>query len=38
MTGLASVRDHNANLHVVFRSYGDVRSTSDVLDLISAGR
>lgn len=27
-------RDHNATLHVVYRSYGDVRSTADVVDLI----
>ena len=35
----AAVRDqdHNATLHVVYRSYGDVRSTSDVLDLIDSG-
>lgn len=26
--------DHNATLHVVYRSYGDVRSTADVVDLI----
>ena len=30
-------RDHNATLHVVHRSYGDVRPTAEVLDLI-AGR
>ena len=35
----AAVRDqdHNATLHVVHRSYGDVRPTVEVLDLI-AGR
>ena len=27
-------RDHNATLHVVYRSYGDVRPTADVVDLI----
>ena len=30
--------DHNATLHVVHRSYGDVRSTEDVRGLIAAGR
>lgn len=30
-------RDHNATLHVVHRSYGDVRSTAEVLGLIAAG-
>lgn len=30
-------QDHNATLHVVYRSYGDVRSTDDVLGLIAAG-
>lgn len=30
-------RDHNATLHVVYRSFGDVRSTSEVLELIEAG-
>ncbi len=29
-------RDHNATLHVVHRSYGDVRSTHDVLGLVAA--
>lgn len=29
-------RDHNATLHVVYRSYGDVRSTDDVLGLVAA--
>jgi nicotinamidase-related amidase len=29
-------RDHNATLHVVHRSYGDVRSTDDVLALLAA--
>ena len=28
-------RDHNATLHVVYRSYGDVRSTEDVLGLLA---
>lgn len=27
-------REHNATLHVVYRSFGDVRPTSEVLDLI----
>lgn len=31
-------QDLNATLHVVYRSYGDVRPTTDVLDLITAGR
>ena len=31
-------QDHNATLHVVYRSYGDVRSTDAVLGLISAGQ
>ena len=31
-------RDHNATLHVVYRSYGDVRRTGEVLELIEAGR
>jgi nicotinamidase-related amidase len=30
-------RDHNATLHIVYRSYGDVRSTEDVLGLIVRG-
>lgn len=30
-------RDHNATLHVVYRSYGDVRPTEDVLGLIVSG-
>ena len=30
-------RDHNATLHVVHRSFGDVRSTAEVLDLIGRG-
>ncbi|RYC11306.1 cysteine hydrolase family protein [Nocardioides zhouii] len=30
-------QDHNATLHVVHRSYGDVRSTDEVLGLIAAG-
>ena len=29
-------QDHNATLHVVYRSYGDVRSTDEVLGLIAA--
>lgn len=31
-------RDHNATLHVVYRSYGDVRSTEDVLQLVASAR
>jgi nicotinamidase-related amidase len=30
-------QDHNATLHTVYRTFGDVRSTSDVLDLIGTG-
>lgn len=30
-------QDHNATLHVVYRSYGDVRPTAEVLALIAAG-
>ncbi|KQV64895.1 isochorismatase [Nocardioides sp. Root122] len=30
-------QDHNATLHVVYRSYGDVRSTADVLELMAGG-
>jgi nicotinamidase-related amidase len=30
-------RDHNAALHVVYRSYGDVRSTSEVIGLVESG-
>ena len=30
-------QDHNATLHVVYRSYGDVRSTSEVLELVQHG-
>ena len=28
-------RDHNATLHIVYRSYGDVRSTEEVLGLLA---
>ena len=37
--GCAAIRDqdHNAARHVVYRSFGDVRSTSEVLDLIESG-
>lgn len=31
-------QDHNATLHVVYRAFGDVRSTDDVLTLIDRGR
>jgi hypothetical protein len=32
----AAVRDqdHNATLHTVYRTFGDVRSTTDILSLI----
>jgi nicotinamidase-related amidase len=30
-------QDHNATLHVVYRTYGDVRPTADVLSLIDQG-
>ena len=30
-------QDHNATLHVVYRTYGDVRSTADVLTLMDQG-
>ncbi|MFE0583104.1 MULTISPECIES: isochorismatase family cysteine hydrolase [unclassified Streptomyces] len=30
-------QDHNAALHTVYRSFGDVRSTAEVLGLIGAG-
>lgn len=29
--------DHNAALHTIYRTFGDVRPTSEVLELISAG-
>lgn len=29
-------RDHNATLHVVYRSYGDVRPTAEVLEMLAA--
>jgi ureidoacrylate peracid hydrolase len=37
--GTAGVRDsvHNATLRTIYRSFGDVRPTTDVLELISAG-
>lgn len=37
--GCAAVRDqdHNATLHVVYRSFGDVRPTAEVLALIEQG-
>lgn len=31
-------QDHNATLHVVYRSYGDVRPTDEVLALIAAAK
>ena len=27
-------QDHNATLHTVYRTFGDVRSTADILSLI----
>lgn len=30
-------QDHNATLYNVYRSFGDVRPTDEVLDLIGAG-
>lgn len=30
-------QDHNAALHNVYRTFGDVRPTDEVLDLIRAG-
>jgi nicotinamidase-related amidase len=32
------VQDHNATLHTIYRSFGDVRSTADVIDLVQAAR
>ncbi|MFD0360762.1 hypothetical protein ACFQZZ_04790 [Nocardia sp. GCM10030253] len=29
--------EHNATLHTIYRSFGDVRPTSEVLELIEAG-
>ena len=36
--GCAAMRDqdHNAALHVVYRSFGDVRTTAEVVDLVRA--
>jgi nicotinamidase-related amidase len=31
-------QDHNATLHTIYRSFGDVRSTADVIDLVQAAR
>lgn len=31
-------QDHNATLHVVHRSYGDVRPTGEVLEMVAVGR
>ena len=38
--GTADVRDsaHNATLRIVYRNFGDVRATSEVLELIAATR
>ncbi|MFB4303125.1 hypothetical protein [Actinomadura sp. NTSP31] len=30
-------REHNATLHTVYRSFGDVRPAADVLAMINAG-
>jgi ureidoacrylate peracid hydrolase len=30
--------DHNATLHTIYRCFGDVRSTADVIDLVQAAR
>jgi nicotinamidase-related amidase len=30
-------QEHNATLHTVYRSFGDVRSTPDLLEMIRAG-
>ena len=30
-------QDHNATLHTVYRTFGDVRPTEEVLGLIAAG-
>jgi nicotinamidase-related amidase len=37
--GCAAMRDedHNATLHVVYRSYGDVRTTDEVVGLLRTG-
>ena len=31
-------QDHNATLHTVYRTFGDVRSTTDVIRMIDRGR
>jgi ureidoacrylate peracid hydrolase len=31
-------QDHNATLYTVYRTFGDVRSTDEVLALIEAGQ
>ena len=31
-------QDHNASLHTIYRSFGDVRPTTEVISLIQAGR
>ncbi len=31
-------QDHNATLHTIYRSFGDVRPTTDVIGLIDAAR
>ncbi|WP_245672547.1 hypothetical protein [Nocardia anaemiae] len=28
-------QDHNATLHTIYRSFGDVRPTSEVIDMIA---
>ncbi len=29
--------EHNATLHTIYRSFGDVRATAEILELIAAG-
>jgi hypothetical protein len=29
-------QDHNATLHTIYRTFGDVRSTTDVIDMIES--
>jgi nicotinamidase-related amidase len=31
-------QDHNASLHTIYRTFGDVRATADVIDLIDASQ
>ncbi len=30
-------QDHNATLYTIYRTFGDVRTTEEVLDLLAAG-